>query len=63
VTLEIPSLVVLRNSSIPATVLTTSSIRLVTPVSISSTLVPGRVVVTVMIGRSTLGNRSTPILK
>src|SRR5690349_9082992 len=58
----IPSLVVERNSSIPEIVLTASSIILVTPVSISSTLVPGRVVVTVTIGRSTLGNRSTPIL-
>ena len=56
----IPSLVVERSSSIPEMVLTASSIILVTPVSISSTLVPERVVVTVTMGRSTLGKRSTP---
>ena len=58
---EMPSLVVLRNSSMPEMVLTASSSTLVTPVSISSTLVPARVVVTVTMGRSTLGKRSTPM--
>ena len=62
-TIEMPSLVVERSSSMPEIVLTTSSIGLVTPVSISSTLAPGSVVVTVTTGKSTLGNRSTPILK
>ncbi len=61
VMLATPSRVVLRSSSIPETVLTTSSIFFVTPVSISSTLAPGRVTEMVMIGRSTLGNRSVPI--
>ena len=60
VSCDIPSLVVERSCSIPATVLTISSIGLVTPVSISSTLAPRSVVVTVTSGRSTLGNSSTP---
>src|SRR5438067_6030094 len=44
----------------PEMVLTISSIGLVMPVSISVTLAPRSVVVTVTTGRSTLGNRSTP---
>ena len=44
----------------PDTVLTISSMGLVTPVSISSTLAPRSVVVTVTSGRSTFGNSSTP---
>ena len=59
-TCDIPSFVVERSCSIPETVLTISSIGLVTPVSISSTLAPRSVVVTVTSGKSTLGNRSTP---
>ena len=58
--LDMPSLVVDRSSSMPETVLMISSIGLVTLVSISSTLAPWSVVVTVTTGRSTLGNRSTP---
>src|SRR5437764_79625 len=61
ITEEMPSLVVERSSSMPEMVLTASSIALVTPVSISSTDVPARVVVMVTMGRSTLGKRSTPI--
>ncbi len=59
-TSEMPSLVVDRSSSMPETVLMISSIGLVTLVSISSTLAPLSVVVTTTIGKSTLGNRSTP---
>ncbi len=44
----------------PSMVLTISSIGLVTPVSISSTLAPFSVVVTVTIGKSTFGKRSRP---
>ena len=44
----------------PETVLMMSSIGLVTVVSISSTLAPGSIVVTVHTGKSTLGKRSTP---
>ncbi len=50
----------LRSSSMPSMVLTASSITLVTPVSISSTLAPFSVVVTVTIGKSMLGKRSRP---
>ena len=57
---ERPSLVMLRSSSMPSMVLTASSITLVTPVSISSTLAPFSVVVTVTIGKSMLGKRSRP---
>ena len=60
VTIETPSWVVDRSSSMPETVLMMSSIGLVTVVSISSTLAPGSTVVTVQTGKSTLGNRSTP---
>ncbi len=61
-TVEIPSRVVDAISSIPETVLTVSSILLVTDVSISSTLAPRSVVVTLTTGMSTLGRRSTPSL-
>ncbi len=57
---EMPSLVVDRSSSMPETVLMISSMGLVTLVSISSTLAPLSVVVTVTMGKSTLGSRSTP---
>ncbi len=60
VTVLIPSCVVDRISSMPETVLMMSSIGFVTVVSISSTPAPGRTVVTVQTGKSTLGNRSTP---
>ena len=60
VTIETPSIVVDRSSSMPETVLMMSSIGLVTVVSISSTLAPGSTVVTVQTGKSTFGNRSTP---
>jgi hypothetical protein len=50
-----PSLVMLRSSSMPSMVLTASSITFVTPVSISSTLAPLSVVVTVTIGKSMFG--------
>ena len=60
VTIETPSVVVDRSSSMPETVLMMSSIGLVTVVSISSTLAPGSTVVTVQTGKSTSGNRSTP---
>ena len=59
-TSEMPSLVVDLSSSIPETVLMICSIGLVTLVSISSTLAPLSVVVTMTIGNSTLGSRSTP---
>ncbi len=57
---EMPSLVVERNSSMPETVLMISSSGLVTLVSISSTLAPLSVVVTVTMASSTLGIKSTP---
>ncbi len=60
VTIETPSVVTDRSSSIPETVLMMSSIGLVTVVSIVSTLAPGRTVVTVQTGKSTSGKRSTP---
>src|SRR5262249_54429485 len=57
---ETPSRVVLRSSSMPSIVLMASSSTLVTPVSMSSTPAPFSVVVTVTIGKSTFGKRSTP---
>ncbi len=57
---DMPSLVVERSSSRPDTVLMISSKGLVTLVSISSTLAPLSVVVTVTIGNSTFGSKSTP---
>ena len=58
-----PSLVRLRSSSMPSIVLTASSRTFVTPVSISSTLAPFSVVVTVTIGKSMFGKRSSPRLR
>ena len=57
VTIETPSIVVDRSSSMPETVLMMSSIGLVTEVSISSTLAPGSTVVTVQTGKSTFGKQ------
>jgi hypothetical protein len=54
-----PSLVVERSSSMPSMVLSASSSGLVTLLSISSTLAPLNVVVTVEMAKSMLGNRST----
>ena len=59
---ETPSVVTLLNSSMPWIVLMISSSGLVTLVSISSGDAPRNVVVTVMIGSSTLGNWSMPML-
>ena len=59
-TCEMPSDEIDRNSSMPLTVLTASSILSVISVSISSGAEPGWRVVTVIIGKSTLGKRSTP---
>src|SRR6185369_12825502 len=59
---ETPSRVMLDNSSTPSIVLMISSSGLVTLVSISSGEAPRNVVVTVMIGSSTLGNWSIPML-
>src|SRR5579884_2179472 len=63
ITVLTPSRVVERSSSMPETELTASSIGLVTVVSSSSALAPGRLAVTDTTGKSTLGNRSTPSLK
>jgi len=60
ITRETPSSVVERISSIPLTVLTASSMGLVTRASVSSGAAPGRNVVTITVGTSTLGKRSTP---
>src|SRR4051812_30048897 len=60
VTIDTPSWVIERSSSMPETVLMMSSTGLVTVVSISSTLAPGSTVVTVQTGKSTSGKRSTP---
>ena len=61
-TCEMPSAEVDRSSSMPETVLQTSSIRLVTCVSTSSGEAPRKTVVMVTMGSSTLGNRSMPSL-
>ena len=61
-TWETPSAEVERSSSIPLTVFTASSMRLVTWVSTSSGEAPRKVVVTVTVGKSTLGKKSTPKL-
>src|SRR4029450_3046686 len=55
-----PSMVEERSSSRPLMVLTTSSMGLVIWLSISSGDAPGKSVVIVMVGRSTLGKMSTP---
>ena len=59
-TCDWPSMVEERSSSRPLMVLTTSSIGLVIWLSISSGEAPGKRVVMVMVGRSTLGKMSTP---
>ncbi len=59
-TKEVPWLEIERNSSIPSTVLTTSSICCVINDSTSSGAPPGRPVRTLTVGRSTEGKRSTP---
>ena len=59
-TCDCPSIVVERSSSMPLIVFTASSMGLVIWLSISSGLAPSRRVETVMVGRSTLGNRSRP---
>jgi hypothetical protein len=62
-TCEAPSVDTLRSSSMPAIVLTARSILSVISVSISSGAAPSWRVVTEMVGKSTLGNRSTPSRK
>src|ERR1044071_1218367 len=59
-TCETPSVEVERNSSMPLMVLTAASTLSVISVSISCGEAPGLVTVTVIVGRSILGNRSTP---
>src|SRR5262249_47539168 len=61
VIIETPSRDTLLSSSTPWMVLMMSSSGLVTPVSISSGEAPRKVVVTLTMGSSTLGNWSTPI--
>ena len=61
VTTEIPSELTDWMASTPDTVLMASSITFVTVVSVSSALAPGSVVVMAQTGKSTLGNRSTPM--
>jgi len=63
VTEDTPSRLTLRSSSMPEQVLTASSMGLVIWASISSGLAPRRIVLTVTVGRSTLGMRSTPSLR
>ncbi len=60
ITIDTPSDEVERNSSMPLIVLTASSILSVISVSTCSGAAPGSRVVTRMVGKSTLGNRSTP---
>ena len=60
ITTELPGPEIERSSLMPATVLTTSSMRCETWISISSVEAPARVVRTVTVGRSTAGKRSTP---
>ena len=62
VRIEVLSVEVARMLSIPSTVATASSRRRVMVLSISSGEAPSSMVRTVMIGRSTLGKRSTPSL-
>ena len=58
-TWETPSVDTERSSSMPPRVLMASSILSVTSVSTCSGAAPGRVVMTAMMGKSTLGKRST----
>src|SRR4028118_802973 len=55
-----PSIEVERNSSMPLTVLTASSTFSVISVSISCGDAPGLITVTVIVGKSIFGKRSTP---
>ncbi|CAN5859725.1 hypothetical protein BH24ACI4_BH24ACI4_10890 [soil metagenome] len=59
-TCETPSDDMDRSSSIPLIVLTASSILSVISLSISSGAAPGSRVVTITVGKSTFGKRSTP---
>src|SRR6185436_15378296 len=59
-TVDVPSIDVEDRASIPLTVLTASSTRLVISVSISSAEEPGLEVEITTVGRSTLGDRSRP---
>src|SRR5262245_39462629 len=61
-TCEIPSDETERRSSMPLIVLTASSILSVISVSICSGAAPGWTVVTMTVGKSTFGKRSTPSL-
>ena len=61
-TCDTPSVEIERSSSMPLMVLTASSILSVTSVSISCGDAPGSVVMTVTIGKSTFGKRSTASL-
>ena len=59
-TCETPSTEVERSSSMPLMVLTAASTLSVISVSISRGLAPGLTTVTVIVGRSIFGKRSTP---
>jgi hypothetical protein len=59
-TWDTPSLEIERNSSMPLMVLTASSILELTSVSISFGAAPGSSVITLTVGKSTFGKRSTP---
>ena len=59
-TCETPSTEVERSSSMPLMVLTAPSTLSVISVSISCGDAPGLTTVTVIVGRSIFGNRSTP---
>jgi hypothetical protein len=59
-TCETPSTEVERNSSMPLMVFTAPSTLSVISVSISCGEAPGLITVTVIVGRSILGKRSTP---
>ncbi len=62
-TSDVPGPETERSSSMPSTVLTTSSMGCEMSVSTSSADAPGRPVRTLTVGRSTDGKRSTPRLK
>src|SRR5215212_1972331 len=62
-TCETPSTEVERSSSMPLMVLTAASTLSVTSVSISRGPAPGLTTVTVMVGRSIFGKRSTPSVR
>jgi hypothetical protein len=60
ISIETPSLLIDRSSSMPATVATASSSTCVTSDSTSAEAAPGYIVMTRSVGRSMLGNRSIP---